>query len=151
MLCYHLPQGAFRIDRNALDDALLAAQSPIETGEANSAVIAGDIVRRPRALFAPRPCHAVSATVVARRWVAGKVSAVQLLPSLVRQAGEDQNGRQIRLLLVCRRSVDPFLYLFFIDGQMYRRRFCCRSRSSSPLPWACAAAGPQAAASTRAE
>jgi hypothetical protein len=30
MLCYHLPQGDFRIDRNALDDGLLAAQLPIK-------------------------------------------------------------------------------------------------------------------------
>jgi hypothetical protein len=145
MLCYHLPQGDFRIDRNALDDGLLAAQSPIKTERRIARlmlVTSFDALVR----YSPpslRCCirHCGSAAVGCRQSL--------LLPSLVRQASEDRNGRQIRLLLVWR-SVDPSLYLFFIDGQMYRRRFCCRGRGSSPLPWACAAAGPQAA-STRAK
>ena len=29
--CYHLPRGAFRIDRNALDDALLSTQPSVAT------------------------------------------------------------------------------------------------------------------------
>jgi hypothetical protein len=144
MLCYHLPQGDFRIDRNALDDGLLAAQSPIKTERRIARlmlVTSFDALVR----YSPpslRCCirHCGSAAVGCRQSL--------LLPSLVRQASEDRNGRQIRLLLVWR-SVDPSLYLFFIDGQMYRRRFCCRGRGSSPLPWECAAAGPQAAASGR--
>jgi hypothetical protein len=31
--CYHLPRGAFRIDRNALDDALPSTQASVDTRE----------------------------------------------------------------------------------------------------------------------
>jgi hypothetical protein len=72
MLCYHLPQGDFRIDRNALDDGLLAAQSPIKTERRIARlmlVTSFDALVR----YSPPHCGAVSATVVARQWVADKV------------------------------------------------------------------------------